>query len=263
MTRQPNSFEASVHIAKWGSGPRVVLVHGNTLGGGTDAFSAQRPLSARWQLLLPDRPGHGLSPRRGREDFERDAHLLLPLLSEPAHLVGHSYGAIVAMLMAVQAPQSVRSLVLIEPPAYGFVREDGIVEAMAQANRQLFEHPPASSMQLLSDYFALTGTECELPDVPVAKMSDSLKRAADALRNMRSPDEAEINAADLRAGHYPIFVLTSGRTPAFEAIATALETQAGAQHIVIPRVDHTVQARGEAVNPVLEAFWTTRSSFVL
>lgn len=34
----------------------------------------------------------------------------------PAHLVGHSYGAYLCLLLAIRRPASVRSLVLVEPP---------------------------------------------------------------------------------------------------------------------------------------------------
>ena len=82
--------DGRIHATEWGSGPRVLLVHGGTPGGGADAFGAQKDLEQRWHLILPDRPGHGQSPRLGREDFERDADLLGPLVGDGAHLVGHS-----------------------------------------------------------------------------------------------------------------------------------------------------------------------------
>jgi len=43
--------------------------------------------------------------------------LLRTLDAAPAHLVGHSYGAFVCLLLAMQSPDLVRSLVLAEPPA--------------------------------------------------------------------------------------------------------------------------------------------------
>ncbi|MFK0250495.1 alpha/beta fold hydrolase [Amycolatopsis azurea] len=88
-----------LHAHQWGSGPRVVLVHGVLLGG-REAWRAQRPLTERWTLLAPERLGHGKSPD-GVQDFEVDAGLIAEqVLDEPAHLVGLSYGAIVAMLAA-------------------------------------------------------------------------------------------------------------------------------------------------------------------
>lgn len=54
----------------------------------------------------------------GIEDFERDATLLGPLLESGSHLLGHSYGGMVALYMAVAQPTAVKSLTLIEPPAW-------------------------------------------------------------------------------------------------------------------------------------------------
>jgi pimeloyl-ACP methyl ester carboxylesterase len=66
-----------IYITRWGSGPPVVMVHGSAQGGpagGAEQFGAQRPLVDHgWELVLPDRPGHGRSPSRGPEDLELDA----------------------------------------------------------------------------------------------------------------------------------------------------------------------------------------------
>jgi hypothetical protein len=72
--------------------------------------------------LLVDRRGFGASPADGRVDFERDAEDVAELLADGAHLVGHSYGGVVSLLAAARRPDAVRSLVLIEPPAFGVAR---------------------------------------------------------------------------------------------------------------------------------------------
>lgn len=51
-------------------------------------------------------------------DYDIDAQDVVALLGDGAHLVGHSYGGVVAMLAAGRCPQTVRSLTLIEPAAY-------------------------------------------------------------------------------------------------------------------------------------------------
>ena len=80
----------------------MVLVHGGVLGG-RETWRAQRPLTERWTLLAPDRPGHGQSPP-ARQDFEPEAALVADqLLDQPSHLVGHSYGGIVSMYAACPA----------------------------------------------------------------------------------------------------------------------------------------------------------------
>jgi len=245
--------DTQLHVTEWGKGQRVVLVHGGTPGGGAVSFAAQKELEQRWHLVLPDRPGHGLSPRQGREDFERDAELLIPLLAEDqSHLVGHSYGAVVALCMAVRLPHAVRSLTLIEPPAFCFALENPAVAEMARANRELFENPPLDPADLLQTFFNLVGINIQVPK----PLPAPLLNIANDLTDIRGPDEAKIAAADLTAGGYPICVLTSGNIAGFEGIAEAIGKKTGAEHIVVPGADHAVQNQGELVNRLLEQFWS-------
>ena len=247
-----------VHTSQWGAAG-VVLVHGGTPGGGADAFAAQRPLAERWHMLLPDRPGHGKTPARGREDFERDAALLSPLLGPSgAHLVGHSYGGVVAIYIAAQHPDLVRSLTLIEPPAFWLAPHDKATVAMSEANRALTNDPPSDPRETLERFFALVGME-PLPPA-LAQMNPlppPLVRAAEIVLTLRGPWEGTVRMTDLVAGGYPIQVLTSGRIAGFEGIAQAMVEGAGAAHVVVPGTHHAVQDAAEAVNPLLEQFWLT------
>ncbi len=51
----------------------------------------------------------------------------------PVHLVGWSYGADVALTAALQAPEHVRSLYLVEPGCPGALDEQGLAAFMADA----------------------------------------------------------------------------------------------------------------------------------
>jgi pimeloyl-ACP methyl ester carboxylesterase len=108
----------AVHVTVWdetrAGAPAVLLVHG-TMTWGTACFEAQRPLAKNYRLLVMDRRGFGESPDIDRSDYEVDATDVVELLGDGAHLVGHSYGGVVAMLAAGLRPQAVRSLALIEP----------------------------------------------------------------------------------------------------------------------------------------------------
>lgn len=244
-----------VHVTEWGAGPPVVLVHGGTPGGGAAAFAEQAALAERWHLILPDRPAHGLSPRQGDEDFERDALLLAPLLEGRTHLVGQSYGAIVALYLAVDHPDRVASLTLIEPPAFCFAPDDPVVAEMAARNRALFTNPPADPVALLRQVFELLGIAVEIPEPPPDYFVDVAKVFAVEVVQVRVPDEAVVDASVLRAAGFPVLVLTSGRIPGFEHIADAIAAQTGGVHTVVPGTDHSVQDAGAPVNELLEAVW--------
>jgi hypothetical protein len=99
-----------------GAGPLVVLVHGSIVDA-RRTWRHQRDLGERWRLCIPNRPGFGASPPLERGDFELEAPLMASLLGDGAHLVGHSYGAVIALLAAAARPGAVRSLVVSEPGA--------------------------------------------------------------------------------------------------------------------------------------------------
>ena len=119
-----------LHVTSLGDGEPVVFVHGSFVRGGA-SWNAQRPLADRYRLHLVDRRGFGASPpvERG-EDFERDAGDIAELLGDGAHLVGSSYGAVVSLLAAGLRPEAVRSLTVIEPPAFTQAPASGAARAM-------------------------------------------------------------------------------------------------------------------------------------
>jgi len=243
--------EITMHVAVHGTGPHVVFVHGGA-NGGAAAFPAQLPLQARWTLVLPDRPGHGRTPAAGREDFERDAGLIARLvegLDGGAHVVGHSYGGVVALLAAARAAGSVRSLTVIEPAAFAVARGHRAVDAMEAANRDLFGNPPDDPRELMRRFFALAG----IPNVVPDPMPPAMLKSAENFRSLRGPWEAEIPTTVLNAAPYPKLVVTGGTFEAFEAIGDALAGGISAERIVIAG-PHAVQSVGELFNIALDAF---------
>src|SRR5438105_15698889 len=118
-----------VHVETVGSGPRVVLVHGS-VGSGWSTWWAQRPLAERFTLVVPDRPGSPPNPPVERIDFEEQAPLVAELLADGAHLVGHSYGGVISLYAAGLRPEAVRSLTVVEPPAFGVARGDPAVATL-------------------------------------------------------------------------------------------------------------------------------------
>ena len=57
---------------------------------------------------------------------------------EAAHVVGHSYGALIALEAAAEAPEKVRSLHLIEPPLLALLPNDVDVQNMAESVREIY-----------------------------------------------------------------------------------------------------------------------------
>jgi pimeloyl-ACP methyl ester carboxylesterase len=105
-------------VKRVGQGSRVVLLHGGVVAGEL-CWSQQLPLADRFTLEMVDRAGYGRSRQVSPgEDLDADAPLVAGLLPDRAHLVGHSSGAVAAMLAAALRPEVVLSLTLCEPPAF-------------------------------------------------------------------------------------------------------------------------------------------------
>jgi 3-oxoadipate enol-lactonase len=113
-------IEAPLHHTLRGrAGPLVVLLHG--LGSSCADWPEQHAvLQARYRIAAVDLPGHGRSPLPvGKLTVEHMAHGVATLLARldepPAHVLGLSLGACVALRLALAAPERVRSLTLVNP----------------------------------------------------------------------------------------------------------------------------------------------------
>lgn len=237
-----------LHVERWGSGPPVVLVHGGGAGGVAN-FQQQRPLAARWTLLLPDRPGHGRTPLHGREDWATDAPLIADLLGDGAHLVGHSYGGVVALLAAALRSAAVRSLTLIEPAAFSVAQNHAPVVALQQALIDLMRDPPELEL-FLRRFFDLNGIPAQLP----SPLPPPLVASARAMPAIRGPWEAIIPTDALAHATFPRLVISGGHNAAFEHIADELADQIDGERAVVPGAGHSVQNVGAPFNARLESF---------
>src|SRR5690242_6108905 len=88
------------------SGPLVALLHG--FGGAASNWALVAPaLAERCRVVVPDLPGHGGSAPLVAPLLTLDpyADRVAALLDEPAVVVGHSLGGVVALRVAVRAPE--------------------------------------------------------------------------------------------------------------------------------------------------------------
>ncbi len=117
---------ARLHVVDRGHGRAVVLIHGSD-GVALDWTSSGLVdrLAEGYRVVAFDRPGHGYSglPRGAHADIETNAQLLREgcrsLGVERPVLVGHSYGAPVAMRWALDHPQEVAGVVHLAGGAFG------------------------------------------------------------------------------------------------------------------------------------------------
>jgi pimeloyl-ACP methyl ester carboxylesterase len=230
-----------------GAGPRVVLIHGSG-SGGTIAWSAQAPLAERFRLVIPTRPGYAPNPALERIDFEEQADEVAPLLDGDAHLVGHSYGGVISMLVAAAHPHAVRSLTVSEPPAFRVAQGDADANRFVAELRALFgstRNPEA----YLRGFLAIVGSSMEVPS-PLPPELEASSRASMA---ERPPWEAEIPLEALASARFPKLVISGAHHPAFDAVCDVLEERLGAERAVLPGAGHGIP-RAPGYNERLTAF---------
>jgi pimeloyl-ACP methyl ester carboxylesterase len=101
-----------MHASLVGSGPAVVLLHGQP--GGARDFEEVVPLLDGLAVLAPDRPGYDGTPAQG---FLGNARAVVDLLDqhglERAVLCGYSWGGGAALATALVAPHRVAGLTLV------------------------------------------------------------------------------------------------------------------------------------------------------
>ncbi len=125
-----------VHYVESGSGPPVVMIHGNAGSIEDFEFGVIETLSSNHRVIAVDRPGHGKSDRPNGTiaNVEYQARLLhealLALGAEQPVLIGHSWGAALALSYALQYQTDVSALILVAPAAYPDNGEARLLEAV-------------------------------------------------------------------------------------------------------------------------------------
>lgn len=246
--------ELAVH--EWGSGTPVLLVHGS-LSPATDEWPAQLPLAEEgFRLIAPDRRGYGDSPDTTGEDYLRDADDLVPLIDGVhddggVHLVGHSYGGLSAMVAAASQPESVRSLALLEPPAFAATRNRPAAKTIEDRLRAMWDDD-VSDQEWLLHFLQVVGTD---PDDLPPGVVEEIVSFVPLVRGSRPPWDGELPIDDLAAASIPTLVVSGGHTEGFEAMSDELAGQLEASRAVVEGAGHEIQFTGKTINKCLVDLW--------
>jgi pimeloyl-ACP methyl ester carboxylesterase len=214
---------------------RVVFVHGS-VGNGPATFAAVDPLRDRFELVIPNRGGYPPGPLLERIDFEEQADELAPLLEGGAHLVGHSYGGVISLLMASRKPEAVQSLTVSEPPAFAIARGRPEVDRLVSELEAFFAAGPYEPAEYLHGFLARVGSAVRLPD----PLPPELEQGARAAMAERPPWEAAIPLDELATAPFPKLVLSGAHNAAFDAVCDVLEERLGAERAVLPGAGHSI-----------------------
>jgi esterase len=135
-----------------GSGPPMVLLHG-LFGSGDNLRGLGRAFEADYTVYYPDLPNHGDSPHTESVDYAAMGEAVAGFMREhgrsPAVVVGHSMGGKVAMRIALDRPELVAALVVLDmaprryEPSHAGIMDSMLalavdeVESRADADRRL------------------------------------------------------------------------------------------------------------------------------
>ncbi len=200
----------------------VVLLHaaattGNAWRGVRDA------LAGGMHLVVPDLCGDGRSegemPPPGASVVARDVEAIRAIIDAAcdgrAHLVGHSYGALLALRIALDAPSVVRSLVLFEPIAFDLLAAEGdptdsreIESLRSDCEEAVARDDLERAAERFVDYWARAGAFAAMPAAHRTAVAASMPKVA------RGWGEITRVPADYARVEVPATtVLTAARSP--------------------------------------------------
>ncbi len=207
-----------------GTGPGIVCVHSNASTSGQWRGLLDL-LAPTFHALAPDSYGSGKSPEWPSDraiSLHDEVAFLEPVFAKagsPLTLVGHSYGAAVALIAALENPGRVRAMALYEPTLFSLLdteapppnEADGIRGAVAAASIALDEGNRDAAAGCFIDYWMGAGAWAQTPaqrKPPIAESVVNVRRWAHALTTEPTP------LAAFRGLDVPVLCMVGKRTTA-------------------------------------------------
>jgi len=246
-----------------GAGEPAVLIHGSVIAD-TYLPMLSEPSLGGFKLVRYRRRGFGNSTHPASiisiNDQANDCRNLMSELNiARAHIVGHSYGGVIALQLALDHPEFVHSLALLEPALVRFV--PNAAEFMGALLPVIETHEKGERRGALEGFFL------EVAGPHWRKSFDALPGSLEmALADIDNLFRVEIPAMgewrftrdDAGRIHQPILAVVGGQSaPIFHEIQEL--AQSWFPHgtpVTVPRTNHMLQAVDpRALAEVLASFW--------
>lgn len=234
-------MSAKAFFREAGQGPGVVCLHSNA-SSSSQWRALMEMLAPKFHVIAADQYGAGKSPAwsgKGLATLSDEAELLEPVLAQagdPFTLVGHSYGAAVAVISALKNPKRVKAMVLYEPTLFVLIEAespqpndaDGICAAVARSVAALDGGDESAAAGHFIDYWMGAGSWARTPEARKPPITASI-------RNIRSWSHALLREptplAAFAALDMPVLYLTGAKSPASSRGVARILSR------VLPRVD--------------------------
>jgi 3-oxoadipate enol-lactonase len=237
-----------------GDGEPVLLIHGSQVARTFLPLAREPALARRHRVIRYHRRGFAGSERAptpfGIEDQAADARALLARLGvERAHVVGHSYGAVTGLQLALDAPKLVHSLVLLEPP---LPTPELVADLVPQVLAAAAAYRTGDAAAAVDAFMrAVCG-----PDWLAATATVLPGAAEQAARDVATFFEVEVPALQgwafdreraSRLAAPVLYVVGSDSAPIFEAARRDFTAAVPrAESVVLPGLDHLLHVRDPA-----------------
>lgn len=231
----------------------IAFVHGD-FGNGESSFGKlAAEIGDAYRVHLLDRPGYASgSAHPDRYTFAGDAAALLRDLDAAGarqfHLVGHSYGGLVAVTMALQAPERILSLHLIEPPLLRLLDAAGARWLMERVRELQLAHDDQDLDATTTAFFEMIDAGHVPERLRGTPEWDVLTSYAPRFARNEPPGEFPAAHWHALAESFPILVYSGGRShPALQSVTALLaSTPRVKRHTHVPSAGHAVQMAGAA-----------------
>jgi pimeloyl-ACP methyl ester carboxylesterase len=261
---QPNFVRVAgvdLGFVEQGAGDPVVLVHGS---GATDLRTwggQMAPLAQNYHVIAYSQRYHWPNAwvGDGWDAYSTPLHaadlagLIRALNLGPCHVVGSSYGGDIALLLAHEHPDLVRSLVLGEPGLQLWLRalpgvaslDAEYMRAVAPAARAVEQGDLDGAARLFIDAVLGSGVFDELPPPLHQRLRDNARLLAFERPDL---DDSTFGCAEAATITAPALLLTGDESPAmFTLVADELtRCMPGIERAVIPNASHLLHVMNPA-----------------
>lgn len=263
----------SPFVRQSGEGPVVLCLHSNASTSG-QWRPLTEDLSDRFTVLAPDLLGAGKSPPWPDDrlaTLSDEVSLLAPVLADAGEeflVVGHSYGAAVALMVATKHPDQVKALALYEPTLFAVLQQESpdqpafkeINAVVDDAVESIGKGDPPSAAERFIDYWTHKGAWASMPEEAKAPIARSILDV-DRWRHALCSEPTTLD--ELSRLQVPVLYMTGGQSPASsKGVARVLTA-------TLPRVEvvefedlgHMAPvSHPQRVNPQIEEFLSSHAT---
>jgi pimeloyl-ACP methyl ester carboxylesterase len=225
---QPKTKQALVE----GNGPPVVMLHGGTFD--YTAYAAHAKLLAdsftviRLQQFNVQYANEGRTLPKNYSVKEESEAIIATLdslhITKPVILVGHSYGGVIAFDFAMNHPERIQSLILVEAPLFDIAQVKGkYSEKMKQIDELTRQFKPQITItEEMIASFRQAISSCDTCNIRRHPMWTKWLKQKDRIRGLSVVPDYKIDFTKLHAFQKPVLIVTGTNTIKPNAVVNEL-----------------------------------------